>query len=216
MKQVVIYGSGGFAREIAMLIENINERKTKWDMLGFLDDNIEKHGKVINGYKILGGSNWLENKKMNVVLGIGSPNAKEKIVQSLKRYDKLEFPNIIHPDVHIHTTNRLGRGIVICEGNILTCNITLEDFVTLNLNSTIGHDTIIKSYSTILPNSSISGNVRFEKGVDFGTNATIIQGKKVGEGTVVGAGATVVIDLPSFCTAVGAPAKPIKFHKGDK
>src|SRR5699024_12617957 len=102
MKQVVIYGSGGFAREIAMLIENINERKTKWDMLGFLDDNIEKHGKVINGYKILDGSNWLENKKINVILGIGSPNAKEKIVLSIKRNDNVEVTTHIYHEVYIH------------------------------------------------------------------------------------------------------------------
>lgn len=39
----------------------------------------------------------------------------------------------------------------------------------------------------------------------------MIQGIKVGEGGIVGAGSVVVKDLPANCTAVGMPAKPIKF-----
>ena len=31
--------------------------------------------------------------------------------------------------------------------------------------------------------------------------------------TIVGAGAVVVKDIPAKCTAVGAPAKPIKFFE---
>lgn len=107
----------------------------------------------------------------------------------------------------------MGKGNIICAGNILTCNIHLKDFVTVNLNCTIGHDVIVDSFTTISPNASISGNVNLNESVYFGTNATIIQGISVGEGAIVGAGATVVKDLPPYCTAVGSPAKPIKFHK---
>lgn len=212
MRQIVVYGSGGFAREVAMLLEIINARSKSWEVLGFIDDNSDNHGEIINGYPVLGGEKWLHDKDVNVVLGIGDPNVKEAIISKLKEYPDLNFPNIVHPDVFLHGTVELGRGNVICEGNILTCNIRIADFVTVNLNSTVGHDAIIKSYTTILPNSSISGNVILEECVDFGTNATIIQGKIVGEGTIVGAGATVVKDLPPNCTAVGSPAKPIKYH----
>lgn len=213
LKDIFIYGSGGFAREIALLIERINQKEPSWNILGFLDDDAANHGKIINGYTVVGGSNLLEeNRLINVVLGIGSPGAKENIIANLKQYNHVTFPNIIHPDVQIHPTTTLGQGNIICEGNILTCNIELKDFVTVNLTCTIGHDVLINSYSTVLPHSSISGEVTFEKGVDFGTNATIIQGKVVGENTIVGAGATVVKDLPANCTAVGSPAKPIKYR----
>ena len=40
----------------------------------------------------------------------------------------------------------------------------------------------------------------------------IINKIKIGEGTTVGAGALVHKNLPPHCTAVGFPAKPIKFH----
>lgn len=214
MKDIVIFGSGGFAREIAQLIEDINGNSLEWNVLGYLDDNFVNHGKFINDLKVLGGSEWLSGKhNINLVVGIGSPLTKKKIIDKLTSKSQLIFPNLIHPNVKMSKFNNIGMGNIICEGNILTTNIEIEDFVTLNLNCTVGHDTKISSFSTILPNASISGEVIFEECVDFGTNATIIQGIKVGKGTIVGAGAVVVKDLPANCTAVGMPAKPIKFHE---
>ncbi|MGG2084518.1 acetyltransferase [Lysinibacillus pakistanensis] len=214
MKNIVVYGSGGFAREVVHLIEAINEVNNEWNVLGYLDDNESNHGMKINELTVLGGANWLEKGEVvYVAAGIGSPKAKKSIVQKLKKYSNVRYPNLVHPNVKISRFNQLGEGNIICEGSILTTNIILDNFVIVNLNCTIGHDVHIKNFSTILPNSSISGNVLIEECVDFGTNATIIQGISIGAGTIIGAGAVVVRDLPANCTAVGAPAKPIKFHE---
>ncbi|MER2108654.1 MAG: acetyltransferase [Solibacillus sp.] len=213
MKNIVVYGSGGFAREVVHLIEQINEVQEEWNVVGFLDDNVNNHGLMVNELPVLGGAEWLENKEdIYVALGIGAPKIKKLIVEKLKQYSNVIYPNLIHPTVKISRFNELGEGNLLCEGSILTTNIKLDNFVIVNLNCTIGHDVHIKDYSTILPNSSISGNVVFEECVDFGTNATIIQGITIGQNTIVGAGAVVVKNLPNDCTAVGAPAKPIKFH----
>lgn len=214
MKDIVIYGSGGFAREVVHLIEDINEQNAEWNVLGFIDDNENNHGSVLNELPVLGGMDWLkERQDISVVMGIGAPKAKSNIISNLEGLTGVSFPNLIHPTVKFSRFNTIGQGNVICEGSILTTNIQIHDFVTINLNCTIGHDTLISSYSTILPNASVSGNVVFEEGVDFGTNATIIQGKTIGNWTIVGAAAVVVKDLPANCTAVGMPAKPIKFHE---
>lgn len=218
MKKLAIYGSGGFAREVALLVEDINEVHPEWELAGYLDDDHEKWGQELNGLPVLGDHTWVRNQAEDIyiAIGIGSPNAKEAIRAKLEGLPNVYFPNLVHPGTRLASTNTIGKGTIICAGNILTCNISLGDFVTINLNCTIGHDTVIESCSTILPNASISGNVHFEKGVDFGTNATIIQGVRVGAGTIVGAGAVVVKDLPARCTAVGMPAKPIKYHEAAK
>lgn len=214
MKHIVVYGSGGFAREVVHLIEDINAQVEEWNVIGFIDDNVDNHGKIINDLPVLGGIKWIQNQSyISVALGIGSPSVKKSIISKLSTFTNIDFPNLIHPTVKFSKYNAIGKGNIICEGNILTTNITLRDFVIVNLNCTIGHDTTIGSYSTILPNASVSGDVVFEDGVDFGTNATIIQGITVGQDTIVGAGAVVVKDLPRKCTAVGMPAKPIKFHE---
>jgi sugar O-acyltransferase (sialic acid O-acetyltransferase NeuD family) len=215
MKDIVIYGAGGFAREVAYLIDQINKEEKRWRLLGFVEDNIETKGKVLNGYPILGDIEWFYTQKnqINVAIAVGSPKGKRTIFEKLnKTKADILYPNLIHPGVSISQFNEIGNGNIICEGSILTCNIILKDFVIINLNCTIGHDTIIENYCTILPNVSISGNVHLMEGVDFGTNGTIIQGISVGEYVIIGAGAVVVKDLPAMCTAVGMPAKPIKFH----
>lgn len=47
MQNLIIIGAGGFAREVAWLVERINEKKfaNKFNLLGFLDDKQELRGK---------------------------------------------------------------------------------------------------------------------------------------------------------------------------
>ena len=62
-----------------------------------------------------------------------------------------------------------------------------------------------------MPSVNISGEVTIGEGVYIGTGAKLINQIEVGEYTIVGAGAVITKTLPSKCTAVGTPAKPIKF-----
>ncbi|MEG1887748.1 MAG: transferase, partial [Oscillospiraceae bacterium] len=64
----------------------------------------------------------------------------------------------------------------------------------------------------IYPSVNISGNVHIGSVSEIGTGSNVIQHMKIGENTIVGAGSVVVKDIPANCTAVGAPAKAIKFH----
>lgn len=63
-----------------------------------------------------------------------------------------------------------------------------------------------------MPTVNISGEVIVNEAVYVGTGAKIINLLEIGENTIVGAGAVVSKSLPANCTAVGIPAKPIKFH----
>lgn len=120
---------------------------------------------------------------------------------------------MIHPSVIYSESVNFGEGSIVCAGNIITVNIEIGKHVIINLDCTIGHDANIGDYSTILPSVNVSGFVKTEECVSIGTGSAIIQGVNIGKNTVVGAGAIVVKDLPENCTAVGLPAKPIKFHE---
>lgn len=104
----------------------------------------------------------------------------------------------------------IGEGCIICAGSIATVNIHIGNNVIINLDCTIGHDTKIGDYVTVYPSANISGLVTIEEAAEIGTGTQIIQGKRIGEATIVGAGAVVISDLPAKCTAVGSPAKIIK------
>ena len=210
MKDIVIIGAGGFAREVAWLIEDINSVELKWNIAGFVDDNEDIQGKEINGYKVVGNIEWLKGQDLNVVNAIGDPMVRKKVMDRLIE-SKNKYPTLIHPSVICSDLVNIGEGSMVCAGNIITVNIEIGRHVIVNLNCTIGHDAVIGDYSTILPSVNVSGFVKTGECVNIGTGSAIIQGVSIGENTVIGAGAVVVKDLPANCTAVGVPAKPIKF-----
>jgi sugar O-acyltransferase (sialic acid O-acetyltransferase NeuD family) len=128
----------------------------------------------------------------------------------------LVFPTLIHPSVILSDDLvSIAKGCIICAGTIITCNISIGKFVTINLLCTVGHDTVIEEFSSFMPSVNISGEVRIEKSVYVGTGAKIINQLTIGKYTIVGAGAVVSKSLPENCTAVGIPAKPIKFHSNE-
>lgn len=212
MKDIVIIGAGGFGREVAMLIEDINKEKSTWNIKGFIDDNIENLEATINGIKVLGNVDWLKDKELYIINAIANGNIRNEINKKLEK-TKNKFATLIHPTAIISDSVSIGEGSIICAGNIVTTNIIIGKQVIVNLSSTIGHDAILHDFVTIMPSTNISGHVALEKFVIIGTGTQIIENITVGERTIVGAGSTVIKELPANCTAVGSPAKPIKLHK---
>lgn len=212
MKDIVIIGAGGFGREVAWLIEDINKVTGEWNLLGFVDNDLSLKDTEINGYRVLGDEEWLKTQEINAVCAIGNPIIKKKVVSSLYN-SKVTFPILVHPSVIMSNRVKVDEGTIICAGNIITVNIDIGKHVIINLDCTIGHDANIGDYSTILPSVNVSGHVILEECVNVGTGSAIIQGISVGAKTIIGAGSVVVKDLPSNCTAVGSPAKPIKYNE---
>jgi hypothetical protein len=219
MNDIVIIGAGGFGREVQWLIERINESwKNKtgeifWNILGYIDDGIAA-GTDINGYKVLGNCDFLVERAipLAVTCAVGTSKTRRKIIEKIRRNKNLSFPNLIDPSAKMSEHIALGIGNIICADNILTVNIRIADFCIVNLDCTVGHDARLSSFVTLYPSVNVSGNTYFGECVELGTGTQIIQGKSVGAGTIVGAGAVVIHDLPDECTAVGSPCKPIKYH----
>ena len=217
MKDIVIVGAGGFGREVRLMINQINKNDKKYNFLGFYDDAFQK-GQLIDSFKILGGVEDLVSikSKISVIIAIGEPHIKKKVVFLLLKNKLLSFPNIIYPNNTLDEESvSLGIGNIICEGSILTTNIIFKDFIIVNLICSIGHDTIIDSYSSIMPGVNISGEVYIHECVYVGTGAKLINQLEIGSYTVIGAGAVVTKSLPVNCTAVGVPAKIIKVNNNE-
>ncbi len=213
MKNIVIIGAGGFGREVKTIIDAVNKVEKTYNFIGYYDDGIEK-GSMINNFPVLGNLSDLNvtEEEVSVLLGVGDPTTKSKIIAVLTN-SKLDFPTLIHPSVQISDDDvTISNGCIICGGTIITCNIKIGSFVTLNLMCTVGHDTLIDDFSSFMPSVNISGEVHIQEKVYVGTGAKIINQLTIGTATIVGAGAVVSKSLPEYCTAVGIPAKPIKFH----
>ena len=215
MKDIVIIGAGGFGREAAQLIEEINSGKRTWNLLGFIDETVEKHKTVINNTPVLGSFDWLENrsgKKLWTVCALGNPKNKYSLVNKASEYD-VSFANLIHPEAKINKYSELGVGCIICCNSFISVNTRIGNHVSVNPGCGIGHDTVVEDYSSLYWNVILSGNVCIREGCEIGSKTAVIPKRTVGRWSVIGAGAVVVKDIPDGCTAVGVPARPIKFSQ---
>lgn len=212
LKKIAVFGAGGFGREVKMLIEQINATTPTYVFAGFFDDGMTP-GVEVNGGAIIGGIAAINafSEELGIVLAIGSPEAKKKILASIHN-PLVSYPKLIHPNVLIgdNCGNVIGEGTVITAGNIITVNTVIGSHVILNLACTVGHDTRISDFSSFMPGVNISGEVEIGEGVYVGTGAKIINQVTIGEYATIGAGAVVAKSIPGNCVAVGVPARPIK------
>lgn len=213
MKKLYIIGAGGFGREAAWLVERINKAEPIWELEGFLDDNPEKHGTLEGRYPVVGDCDFLENAEEDVwvVCAVGAAAVRKRIVQKLQKYKKIRYATLIDPSVLISPSVRIGEGSIICAGNILTVDIIIGRHVIINLDCTVGHDVQIEDFVTICPSVNVSGCAIIGEEAELGTGTQIIQGKRIGRESILGAGAVVIRDIPDGCTAVGIPAEVVKY-----
>lgn len=213
MKDLIIFGASGFGREVAWAVERINKVSPSWNLLGFMDDADDIQNIRINGYKVLGKTADIGNyPDAYFVVAVGASRIREKIVSNMKAVNpSIRFGKVIDPSVEMSDLVTIGEGTIICAHTIITVNITIGSHVIINLDCTIGHDAVLQDFVTLYPSVNVSGITRIGHSVELGTGMQIIQGKTVGDYSIIGAGSVVVKNIPAKCTAVGIPAKPIKF-----
>lgn len=215
MKDLIIFGASGFGREVAWAVERLNKVTPAWNLLGFMDDADDIQGTEINGYKVLGKTADVSNyPDAYYVVAVGASRTREKIVSNMKTVNpSIKFGTVIDPSVEMSDLVTIGEGTIICAHTIITVNIEIGSHVIINLDCTVGHDAVLQDFVTLYPSVNVSGITNIGHAVELGTGMQIIQGKTVGDYSIVGAGAVVVKDIPAKCTAVGSPAKPIKFFE---
>lgn len=210
LNQLAIYGAGGFGRETALLVDQMNAVEKTWKLVGFYDDGIEK-GELVEGYPVLGGIDDVNKvtNKLALVVAIADPLTRKKIVSSIDN-PLIDFPVLAHPQALLGSvTNFFGRGSILTAGCILTTGIVTGEFVIINLTATVGHDVKIGSFCSIMPGCNISGNVQLGAGTMVGTGAKILQNLVIGNDCKVGAGTIVTKNFSDGITIVGVPGRAI-------
>lgn len=212
----VIFGSAGQAKEVDWFLYEISKQKGAHHRLDYYIGN-EPNDLGIHGVPIITESDFLPMIKNSVsveaYIAIGSPVIRRKIWDKFKDFSPIHYPVLIHPSVFYDERQdrvKLGTGSILCAGTVLTTDVTIGDFVHVNINSTIAHDTQIGNFCTISPGCNISGNVILGENVFLGTNAKIIERISICNDVIIGAGSLVTKSITEPGTYVGIPAKKIK------
>jgi sugar O-acyltransferase (sialic acid O-acetyltransferase NeuD family) len=206
MKDILILGAGGFAKEIHFLIREIGG----YNIIGFVHEKPTSSIYVDKIEYTVFNEFELENIKSDtcIAIGIGEPKIIQKTVCFLK--DKFHFPNLIHPSVIADWKNiKIGQGNILTAKVMLTTNIELGSFNIFNLSCTIGHDVTIGNCNVFNPRVNISGGVNIGNNSFIGSNATILQYIKIEDNVIIGASSFVNNDVEYSNTVAGVPAKKI-------
>jgi sugar O-acyltransferase (sialic acid O-acetyltransferase NeuD family) len=208
IKNIVIVGAGGFGREVLQWIKDINKKRQTYNILGFIDDNLQALEDYQCDYNILGTiEGWEPSSKEAFVMAIASPLIKQRISSLLKKKGA-SFISIMHPTAIVGDFVKLGEGVVLYPNTIITTNVRIGDFVTV-LSSNIGHDVSIGDYSTISSFCDITGGVIVGKKVFLGSHSTIVPKKHIGDNAYIGAGSVVISNIKKNIKVFGNPARKL-------
>ncbi|MCS7461033.1 acetyltransferase [Paenibacillus doosanensis] len=203
--ELAVIGEGGHSKVILDLIR----AEESYSLTAILDDKYDSLmlrdgvyvGPVASAFRLLKHMAGLK-----FVVAIGNNEVRKSIVSRLGLSNE-HYVSLVHKTAVISKSASIGQGTVIMANTIVNADAHVGNHSIINTGAIIEHDNRIGDFVHVAPKATLTGAVIAREGTMIGAGATIIPGKNIGDWAVIGAGATVISDIPSHCTAVGTPAK---------
>lgn len=210
MKNLVIIGASGFAREMYDLALTCFANDPNFKVKGFLSDgpsNIEAMGYPA----VLGKVAEYDIQPDDVFFcGIGKVSDRKKTVEIILNKGG-KFINLIHPTAVISPSVKLGIGVGIKAFCVLASDVTVEDFTFMQSSVIMGHDVHIGKFCQINSFAFFAGYSRVHDLVSINAGVKLIQKAVVEEGAIVGMGSVVLNKVKKGTTVFGIPAKRLDY-----
>ena len=202
MVPIAVIGCGGHGRVIRDTL-----RLTGDQFAGFLDD--QNIGKMIGDDRVLGGTSYLRDQDFlsqhDFIVGIGDTKIRRLLsTEILARGGRLA--RAVHPTAILSADVTIGEGTVVMAGVIINTGSTIGRFAVINTGAIIDHDNIVEDGVHISPGCQLAGGVRCAQDAFIGTGVSVIPRKRIGQGSIVAAGATVISDVAPQTLVAGCPA----------
>ena len=210
MKNLIIIGVGGFAREVYWHAQNSHGFGDEWQIKGFLDGDVklsdEDYKKLPANVPVLGDVDNYEICADDVfTCAIGTPQVRKKLIEKILSRGG-EFINLISKDSYIVPSAKIGRGVILAAKTVVNDLSVIEDFVVINSLSGTGHDTKVGKFSCIMSGVNVTGGTKIGDEVFIGSNSVFAPSCKIGDGAFVGAGSVVLKKVKADTKVFGNPA----------
>ena len=206
--EVLIIGAGGHGKVVLDLVRAAGQYK----VAGFLDADPALAGTPVANVQVLGQINLLpklgQQKLKYAIVAIGDNRSRLSYIQTLRDHD-FALVTAVHPAAHVSPTARLGQGVVVCPQAVVGTEAQVGDGAIINTAAVVDHECVVAAGVHLAPGALLAGRVKVETSAFVGLGSRVIQCLTVGEWSTVGAGATVIRDVPPSTTVIGTPAKPL-------
>ena len=206
MKNVIIVGAGGLAREIYAYAVHCIDAGEKWQIKGFIDDNLN----ALDTYKypvsvISTINDYVPQKDDIFILGVGIPSIKKLLVEKILKKGGI-FASLIHPTAVIGFNVEIGEGVVIFPNTVISADVKIGDYVYINSSCTLDHDSSVGEYSTLCCGCDLTGHVKVGNLVFLSSHVTTVPNTQIGDNTFVGINSFVVGKIKPNIKILGNPA----------
>ena len=212
IKRIVFLGASTAFLEVYAIIKAVNAKQPKYEIIAILDDNIETHGKIINGVTVVGSLDLVEKYTDSFfVFGIGSMKTRlirQRIINKLN-IDCSRFETIIHPTAIIDDTAKIGYGCIIHPGVFIANDVVVDNFTVIAVNSVVGPFAHIGSFAMITSLVAILSSVNIGKSVFVGACSCVTENISIGAGSMIGAGTVVSRNIEAGSFFLGNPGRLI-------
>ncbi|MEU6646107.1 NeuD/PglB/VioB family sugar acetyltransferase [Saccharomonospora sp. NPDC046836] len=206
LQDIVIIGSGGLARQIVGLVEDINDNRATYNLLGFISKDPQDE---IDGVPVLGDDDRLASLRAGYVLGVEDP-ALRRLLAARAEDNGLNPVSLVHPTARVDRRSRPGPGAVIFEGANVVYGARTGWHIIMNLGSIASHDCVIGDFVELTSNATVGARVQVGDDVMMGMSSVILNDLSVGSGATIGAGAVVTRNVEPGECVVGVPARPLR------
>jgi sugar O-acyltransferase (sialic acid O-acetyltransferase NeuD family) len=208
--RVVVVGASQHAKYTidAMIRQGIDT------IVGLVDDDPDGDRELV-GYPILGRIDDLpelaESQHLDAaIVAIGDNWTRAQVAGRVAELcPSLTFATAIHPSAQIGARTMIGPGTVVMAGVVVNNDGVVGDHAFLATSSSLDHDSQLDAFASFSPNVATGGTVHIGAFSAIGIGASIVHGVTIGTHTVVGAGSTVLGDLPDHVVAFGTPARVV-------
>ncbi len=198
--RLLIVGAGGHAKVIIDAA-----RAAKFDIAGVVGD---AQGRTdLLGIPISATPDEL--KADAFVIAVGDNRARAALFDEYLETG-MRPAVVVHPSATIANGVEIGGGTFIAGGVVVNVDTRIGDNVILNTSCTVDHDCLIGDHAHVGPMTGLCGGVRVGAGTLIGAGCTVIPTRSIGEWTVIGAGSSVVRDVPDDELYAGVPARPLR------
>lgn len=203
MIKVIVAGAGAHCKVVLDILQECPE----YEVVGLLDTDTSHQ---IFGIPVIGTDERLQELFDQGIhcgfVAIGSNKIRQKVQKKMAEIG-FEMLTLVSQYAIVSRYATLGAGSILMPGAVVNAQANIGMGCILNTNCSVDHDCQIGDFCHIAPGCAISGSTTIGTGTFLGTGTKVIDGITIGERAMVGAGATVVSDLPDHCLALGTPAR---------